>query len=229
MSHARWMTTSAPRNRPTRSSCSMSAWAHSVRGADHCGSRRATPRIDATLGSSASAATTLVPTLPVAPSTTTRTACCFSLEAMVNPFARCTVGTPAARSRDRASVVRTCRIATRPATTKNREPVVSRGSELGLNRCFVLVNRECGGDFVAGQAECNGDVADPETERGHDTEIDPFGNEPRPAVLTEAGDYRHAGEPRDDPDQRSRVQRRPLHRMAHRVGDGEQQVTGDDG
>src|SRR5947199_1794236 len=186
MSQARWMTTSAPRNRPTRSSCSMSAWAHSVRGADHCGSRRATPSIDATLGSSASAATTLVPTLPVAPSTTTRAAFCFSLEAMVNPFACCTVGTPAARFRDRASVVRTCRIATRPAGTKNRgRGWVSRGFEFGLHRCFVLVDRERGGDFVAGQAEGDGDVAEHETERGHYTEIEPAGKEARHAVWEE--------------------------------------------
>jgi hypothetical protein len=50
----------------------MSAVAQRVRGKLSCGRRRAIPTISSTAGSSTSARSRLVPTLPVAPMTTTR-------------------------------------------------------------------------------------------------------------------------------------------------------------
>src|SRR5687767_13875457 len=50
----------------------MSACRHSVFGNDPFGIRRATPTTDSTSGSAASERRTLVPTLPLAPTTTTR-------------------------------------------------------------------------------------------------------------------------------------------------------------
>src|SRR3954453_1844357 len=72
ISHARWTTASAPRKCGTRSSRTTSAAVHSTFGTRSSGSRRATPSTDSTAGSAASARTRLVPTLPVAPTTTTR-------------------------------------------------------------------------------------------------------------------------------------------------------------
>ena len=70
---ARWITASALANSPARPDCSddTSTAAHSVFGGDHCGMRRARPRTDPISGSSERTRTTLVPTLPVAPVTTT--------------------------------------------------------------------------------------------------------------------------------------------------------------
>lgn len=70
---ARWTTASAPSKRSARlsSSVARSTADHSVFGGDHPGVRRASPRTDLTCGSSESSRTTLVPTLPVAPVTTT--------------------------------------------------------------------------------------------------------------------------------------------------------------
>ncbi len=70
---ARWTTASAPANSWTRSNRSeaRSTADHSVFGGDQSGIRRARPRTEPTSGSSARARTTLVPTLPVAPVTTT--------------------------------------------------------------------------------------------------------------------------------------------------------------
>ncbi len=72
---ARWITASAPANSRTRSNRSeaTSTAAHSVFGGDQSGIRRASPRTEPTSGSSARARTTLVPTFPVAPVTTTLT------------------------------------------------------------------------------------------------------------------------------------------------------------
>src|SRR5215207_5262223 len=52
----------------------MSACLHSVLGNFASGIRRASPRIESTSGSSASARSRLVPTFPLAPTTTTRMA-----------------------------------------------------------------------------------------------------------------------------------------------------------
>src|SRR4051794_17242169 len=66
------MTTSAPVNRGARSSWATSQDSQRTFGAVHDGIRRARPRISSTPGSAPRARTTLVPTLPVAPVTTTR-------------------------------------------------------------------------------------------------------------------------------------------------------------
>src|SRR4051794_40129715 len=67
------MTASAPSKISSRGSRTMSADRYSsFPGPGSAGARRATPTIDSTAGSASSARTTLVPTLPVAPRTTTR-------------------------------------------------------------------------------------------------------------------------------------------------------------
>src|SRR3954465_13047769 len=73
ISHARWTTASAPRKSGTRSDAAMSARANSTLGTARRGARRASPSTDSTRSSPASAPSRLVPTLPVAPTTTTRT------------------------------------------------------------------------------------------------------------------------------------------------------------
>src|SRR5215208_5636736 len=72
MSQARWTTASTPRKREVRSEYLTSAWAHSTFGSSSSGRRRARPSIDSTASSSTSDRSRLVPTLPVAPTTTTR-------------------------------------------------------------------------------------------------------------------------------------------------------------
>src|SRR4051812_41824053 len=72
ISQARWTTASAPENRGSRAPRVMSAAAQSVLAKLIDGSRRATPSTESTAGSCASACSTLVPTFPVAPTTTTR-------------------------------------------------------------------------------------------------------------------------------------------------------------
>src|SRR5215212_2641509 len=64
-------TASAPRRCGTRSSVTTSAEAHSTFGIERPGNRRARPRTDSTLTSFSSDRSTLVPMLPVAPTTTT--------------------------------------------------------------------------------------------------------------------------------------------------------------
>src|SRR5829696_3458115 len=64
-------TASAPRKCGTRSSSTTSAVAHSTLGTVIPGNRRASPRTDSTLSSFSSDRSTLVPMLPVAPTTTT--------------------------------------------------------------------------------------------------------------------------------------------------------------
>src|SRR4051794_31936718 len=77
MSQARCTTASAPRSSPPRSSRLTSACAHVVLATFQSGRRRATPMMSCTLGSRSSARTKALPTLPVAPMTTTRMpACC---------------------------------------------------------------------------------------------------------------------------------------------------------
>src|SRR3989337_1393287 len=91
MIQARQTTASAPRRSGARSSVTTSAEAHSTFSTFRFGSLRATPRTDSTCGSIESERSTLVPTLPLAPTTTTlmlralprpasgetpRTACC---------------------------------------------------------------------------------------------------------------------------------------------------------
>src|SRR5918998_4730444 len=71
MIQARSTTASAPRRCGTRSSSTTSADAHSTFGIERPGSRRANPRTDSTLSSFSSDRSTLVPMLPVAPTTTT--------------------------------------------------------------------------------------------------------------------------------------------------------------
>src|ERR671916_2188103 len=71
MIQARSTTASAPRRCGTRSSVTTSADAHSTFGMVSPGSRRASPRTDSTLPSFSSERSTLVPMLPVAPTTTT--------------------------------------------------------------------------------------------------------------------------------------------------------------
>src|SRR4051794_14750720 len=67
------MTASAPSKISSRGSRTMSADRYSsFPGPGSAGARRATPTIDSTAGSASSARSTLVPTLPVAPRTTTR-------------------------------------------------------------------------------------------------------------------------------------------------------------
>ena len=66
------MTASAPSNVADRSSRSTSAHTQRVFGTRQAVGRRAIPTISSTAGSAASACTTLVPTLPVAPVTTMR-------------------------------------------------------------------------------------------------------------------------------------------------------------
>ena len=72
ISHARWTTASAPRSSGTRSEAAMSAAWKVVRANARSGARRATATISSTLGSASSDSSTLVPTFPVAPITTTR-------------------------------------------------------------------------------------------------------------------------------------------------------------
>lgn len=72
MSQARCTTTSAPRNNGTRSARDTTAAAHSTFDSERFGSRRAIPSTESTSGSAPSAGSTLVPTFPVAPVTTTR-------------------------------------------------------------------------------------------------------------------------------------------------------------
>src|SRR5690606_26105565 len=71
--HARWTTASAPANASPSGARSedRSTAVHRVFGGDQSGIRRASPTTDATSGSAARARTTAVPTLPVAPVTTT--------------------------------------------------------------------------------------------------------------------------------------------------------------
>src|SRR3712207_6639820 len=64
-------TASAPLRCPTRSLLTTSAAAHSTFGTVRFGSLRARPRTDSTLPSFSSERSTLVPMLPVAPTTTT--------------------------------------------------------------------------------------------------------------------------------------------------------------
>src|ERR687890_244264 len=64
-------TASAPRRCGTRSSVTTSAEAHSTFDIGRFGNRRARPRTDSTLSSFSSDRSTLVPMLPVAPTTTT--------------------------------------------------------------------------------------------------------------------------------------------------------------
>src|SRR3712207_3502885 len=71
MIQARSTTASAPRRCGTRSSVTTSAEAHSTFGTVSPGSRRASPRTDSTLSSFSSDRSTLVPMLPVAPTTAT--------------------------------------------------------------------------------------------------------------------------------------------------------------
>src|SRR4051794_4905777 len=73
MAHARCTTASAPANSGTSSSRATSATAHSVFGTRSLGARRAMPTMLSTRPCSDSVLMTLVPTLPVAPVTTTRT------------------------------------------------------------------------------------------------------------------------------------------------------------
>src|SRR5690242_5340304 len=72
MSHARCTTASAPRKCETRSELRTSASRHSTPSTDAEGRRRANPSTLVTSGSFTRARTVLVPTLPVAPTTTTR-------------------------------------------------------------------------------------------------------------------------------------------------------------
>src|SRR5436190_16819822 len=71
IAQARWTTASAPRKCGASSSTATSAVAHSTFGTCKAGSRRARPRTESTSESRASAPTRLVPTFPVAPTTTT--------------------------------------------------------------------------------------------------------------------------------------------------------------
>src|SRR5215207_3416024 len=99
-SQARWTTTSALWKRGASSSRLVSTVAHSVFGACHAGGRRARPSTELTAGSSASDWTRLVPTFPVAPTTTTRMRSGFPWQAGGNPvvpgqlFEWPAVGTP---------------------------------------------------------------------------------------------------------------------------------------
>src|SRR5215207_6225183 len=72
ISHDSEITASAPAKCGRRSSRVTSATAKSAFGKARWGRRRASPTTRSTAGSSASAASTLVPTFPVAPTTTTR-------------------------------------------------------------------------------------------------------------------------------------------------------------
>ena len=72
ISQARCTTASAPANTCSRGARATSAALHSTLGKRMPGMRRATPTTLSTAGSSASALSTLVPTLPLAPVTTTR-------------------------------------------------------------------------------------------------------------------------------------------------------------
>ena len=67
ISQARWTTASAPANSSSSGARVMSAATNVVLGACQSVWRRARPTISVTAGSAASAETTLVPTLPVAP------------------------------------------------------------------------------------------------------------------------------------------------------------------
>src|SRR3954447_26799323 len=71
MAHARCTTASAPANSLVRSADRTSAAAHSTFGSSREGRRRAIPRIESTSASSTRDDRTLVPTFPVAPTTTT--------------------------------------------------------------------------------------------------------------------------------------------------------------
>jgi len=66
------MTASAPAKIGSSGVTATSAWTQRVRGLSRRGRRRARPTISSTRGSAASARTTEVPTLPVAPVTTIR-------------------------------------------------------------------------------------------------------------------------------------------------------------
>src|SRR5215210_1353640 len=71
MIQARSTTASAPRKWGTRSSLTTSAAAHSTFGTESEGVLRASPSTDSTRSSVSSERSTLVPRLPVAPTTTT--------------------------------------------------------------------------------------------------------------------------------------------------------------
>src|SRR5215216_2293324 len=73
-------TASTPRRCGTRSSVTTSAAAHSTFGIERPGNRRARPRTDSTLSSFSSDRSTLVPMLPVAPTTTTLMLATFTPE-----------------------------------------------------------------------------------------------------------------------------------------------------
>src|SRR5215211_3907708 len=66
------MTASASRKCGVSSSAATSAATHLVFGTSSCGRRRAMPTTDSTSESAASAASTLVPTFPLSPTTTIR-------------------------------------------------------------------------------------------------------------------------------------------------------------
>src|SRR4029453_6593729 len=72
ISQARWTATSAPWTWPARSSPATSAAAQVVLSTSMPGGRRASPSTEVTARSPARAASTLVPTFPLAPVTTTR-------------------------------------------------------------------------------------------------------------------------------------------------------------
>src|SRR5215213_9699328 len=74
ISQARWTTASAPWKCGRSGELATSAARHSSLGKLALGTRRHNPSTDSTAGSSASERSRLVPTLPLAPVTTTRTA-----------------------------------------------------------------------------------------------------------------------------------------------------------
>jgi hypothetical protein len=74
ISHARWTTASAPWKCGRSGELATSSERHSVFGKLAFGTRRQRPSTDSTAGSEASERNRLVPTLPLAPVTTIRTA-----------------------------------------------------------------------------------------------------------------------------------------------------------
>src|SRR5690606_26558414 len=84
-SQARWTTASAPSKIGSRSGRSTSARCHSTPSSRVPGSRLATPTTEVTLSPARSARTTLVPTVPVAPTTATLMAVWLPRSAAVKP------------------------------------------------------------------------------------------------------------------------------------------------